>query len=220
MSRINLLAVVTSSLVALPVVAHAEEPYDITSYAWSDSHLASRYGISTILGGGLSGFTDKAMRDVVSSDVGGLWNLRVTLGSHIPLGFDIGYVGTGQSINALSSTDSGTLVGTTVEGAVRWNVLPHYKWNPYVFAGIGWQRYDVTGAKFSMSDSGINDRDNSVVFPMGTGISYRQPDGLVFDLKGTFRASTQAGLVIESEGSKSYAPLHTWEASAALGYEF
>jgi hypothetical protein len=32
------------------------------------------------------------------------------------------------------------------EGALRWNILPHYTWNPYVFVGAGWQRYDITDA--------------------------------------------------------------------------
>jgi hypothetical protein len=220
MLKIKLLSVVTAAVVAVPVVALADESADIYSYAWHDSHLASGYGISTTLGGGLTGFTDQTMRDVVTSNTGGLWDLRVVFGSHTPLALDVGYIGTAQSIDALTGTQNATLVGTSVEGALRWNILPHFAWNPYVFAGVGWQRYDITGAKFTMADSGINDSDNSVVFPLGTGISYRAPNGLVVDLKGTFRANTQADLVIDTTGNDSYAPLHTWEASTAIGYEF
>jgi opacity protein-like surface antigen len=181
--------------------------------------MESELGISTILGGGISGFTDKTMRDSVSSNVGGLWNLRVTLGSHTPLGLDVGYTGTAANIDALIGNQSGTLVGTTAEGALRYNVLPHFAWNPYVFAGIGWQRYDGTCGNFHLSDTGMNESDNSVVYPMGLGMSYRHTSGLVLDLRGTFRANTNAGLVLENAGS-SYAPMHTWEASAAAGYEF
>jgi hypothetical protein len=220
MMKNKLLSAVSVVLVSLPVAALADEPNDIYSYAWKDSRLASGIGVSATLGGGLTGFTDQTMRDVVSDTVGSLWNLRVTIGSHTPIAVDLGYIGTAQSIDALSGTQNATLVGTTAEGALRWNILPHYAWNPYVFAGVGWQRYDIAGAKFSMADSGINDSDNSVVFPMGTGVSYRAQNGLVLDLKGTFRASTQAGLVIDTTGNDSYAPLHTWEASGALGYEF
>lgn len=191
-----------------PVVASADEP------------LQTEYGVSTVLGAGISGFTDQSMRNVVTNDANALWDLRVTLGTHTPIGLDIGYVGTAAGINALTNTQNGTLIGTTAEGALRYNVLSNEKWNPYAFAGIGWQRYDVRGTNFQMSDAGINDYDNSVVFPMGAGLSYRDMSGLVFDLRGTFRANANYGLVLDSPGSSNYAPMHTWEASAAAGYEF
>jgi len=212
--------VVTSTALAVPRSAAADDPQDIYSYAWNESRLQTGIGVSTILGGGVSGFTDKTMRDTVSSNVSGLWDLRVTLGSHTPLAFDIGYVGTAAKIDALIGTQNGTIVGTTVEGALRWNVLPHYAWNPYAFAGIGWQRYDLRGGDFSLSDTGMNKNDNSLVFPMGAGLTYRDPSGFVGDLHGTFRANANPGLVLESPGSSNYVPMHTWEASGAIGYEF
>jgi hypothetical protein len=208
-----------------PVAVDIDPGPDSNSYAWSDDTLQSGIGVSTILGGGVVGFTDKTMRNT-ASDVGGLWNLRVTLGSHIPLGLDVSYLGTAMNLNGLPSGQNGTLIGTTVEGAVRYNVLPHYRVNPYVFAGIGWQRYDVTEANVSLSDSGMNDMDNLVEFPMGAGLSYRRA-GFVGDLRGTFRAATEQDLVLKTTAltpgaptSDDFAPMHTWEASAALGYEF
>jgi len=189
------------------------------SYAWHDSRLRSDYGITTLLGGGLSGFTDKAMRDT-TSNVGGLWDLRVTLGSHIPIALDLGYIGSAQRINSLSSTQYGTLLGTTVEGALRWNVLPHNALNPYLFLGVGWQRYDVTGGSFRLSDQGINDSDNLVAYPMGGGLQWRDPSGLVIDAHGTFRPTSSSNLVVTSMSSGTYAPMHSWEASLAAGYEF
>lgn len=190
-----------------------------------DDYLRSGIGVSAILGGGVVGFTDKTMRNT-TSDVGGLWNLRVTLGSHIPLGLDVSYLGTATEVNGLPGGQNGTLIGTTVEGAVRYNMLPHAPVNPYIFAGIGWQRYDVTQANVTLSDSGMNDMDNLVEFPLGLGLSYRR-SGFVGDLRGTFRAATEQDLVLKSGAlapgaptSDDFAPMHTWEASAALGYEF
>jgi hypothetical protein len=213
-------AVLAGAGFGVPAVAHADDPADIYSYAWHDSRMSSGIGVSTILGGGVTGFTDKTMRDSVTSDVGGLWGLHVLLGSHTPLGVDVSYVGTAANINSLIGTQRGTLIGTTAEAALRYNILPHFAWNPYAFAGVGWQRYDVTGGTFNLSDTGMNASDNSVVFPMGLGMAYRDPTGLVVDLHGTFRANTNQGLVLQSAGSTSYAPMHTWEASAAIGYEF
>jgi hypothetical protein len=194
------------------------------SYAWHDEALQSGIGVSTILGGGVAGFTDTTMRDT-TSDVGGLWNLRVTLGSHIPLGIDLSYLGTATNINGLPGGQSGTLIGTTVEGALRYNMLPHHIVTPYLFAGVGWQRYDVAETNVSLSDSGMNDRDNLLEFPMGAGLGYRM-NGFVGELRGTFRAATEQNLVLRtasvpgSPTSDDFAPMHTWEASAALGYEF
>lgn len=217
-TMISMLVGVAALAVPTAVVADDETP-DIYSYSWHDSRLASDFGVSTLVGGGVSGFTDQTMRDTTSA-ASGLWNLRLTLGSHTPLGFEAGYVGTAANINALIGDQSGTLVGTTVEGALRYNILPHYAINPYAFAGIGWQRYDVTGAAFTTSDSGMADSDNSVVYPMGLGVAYRHTSGIVADLRGTFRANTNSGLVLTDPGSKDFAPLHTWEASGAIGYEF
>lgn len=205
---------------AAPRISRADESLGYDSYAWHEDRLQSSIGVSTILGGGLSGFTDHNMRDVMSSGVSGLWDLRITIGSHIPLALDLGYVGTAGSINSLNGTTFGTLIGTTAEAALRYNILPHFEWNPYVFAGVGYQRYDVTGQTFQQADTGVKQSDNSVVYPMGAGIAYRDTTGLVLDLHGTFRANSGYGLVLENLNSSTYAPMHTWEASFAAGYEF
>jgi hypothetical protein len=198
---------------------------DIYSYAWTDDQLKSGIGVSAILGGGVTGFTDKTMRDTTSS-VGGLWDLRVTIGSHIPLALDVSYLGSAMNINGLPSGRNGTLVGTTAEAALRFNILPHYAWNPYIFGGVGWQRYDVTQTNVTLSDSGMNDKDNLLEFPMGAGIAFRKA-GFVGDLRGTFRAAMDQNLVLKnpssapiSPTSSDFAAMHTWEASAAVGYEF
>ena len=195
------------------------------SYAWSDDLMRSRIGVSAIIGGGVAGFTDRTMREV-TSNVGGLWDFRLTLGSHVPLALELGYTGTATNLKGLPA-QNGTLIGTTAEAALRYNVLPHFAWTPYVFGGVGWQRYDVTSANVTLSDSGMNDHDNLLEFPLGAGLAYRMA-GFVFDLRGTFRAATDQNLVLKASipnntiapTSSDFAPMHTWEASAALGYEF
>jgi hypothetical protein len=198
---------------------YPEEESGPYSYAWSEPGMVSQVGVGLSIGGGISGFTDRAMRDTTSSDVGGLWDFRASIGTHIPIGLDIAYVGTAADINTFAGSPNGTLVGTTVEGALRYNILPHYMVNPYVFAGLGWQRYDVTNVKFSTADSGLLKHDNLAEVPLGAGVSLRDPTGFMFDLRGTFRAATNSNLLIDPR-TGNQADLHTWEASAALGYEF
>jgi len=198
------------------------------SYAWSDNRLRSKIGISAILGGGVTGFTDKMMRDRTSS-MGGLWDLRVTIGSHIPLALEVGYQGSVTNIKELRVRKGGTLiegrtlVGTTAEAALRYNVLPHFQCTPYLFGGVGWQRYDVVKTDVKLSTSGMNDHDNLIEFPMGVGASYRK-NGFVVDVRGTLRVASDQNLVLKtpskSPTSGDFAPMHTWGASAAVGYEF
>lgn len=215
-----LVTTLVCAAIAAPRNARAEDPPDQYGYSWHDSRMRSDYGVSTTLGGGIGSFTGQEMRDAVASPVGGLWDLRVTIGSHTPLGLEVGYLGTATSIDALTGSQSGTLVGTTAEGALRYNVLPHYAFNPYAFAGVGWQRYDMTGGTFTLSDTGMNATDNELAIPMGVGLSYRADNGLIIDARGTFRAAIGPDLVLTTVGGTDYAPMHTWAATAAAGYEF
>jgi hypothetical protein len=197
-------------------VVVAPDPY---SYGWNEPYLATGIGIGINVGGGITGFTDQSMRNITSSSVGGLWDVRATIGSHTPLGIDISYLGEANGLRTLSGASNGNLIGTTVEGALRWNMLPHYAWNPYVFAGIGWQNFQVTNMQVASADTGLATHDNDVEFPMGAGLGYRDPTGFTVDVRGTFRAAPNSTLLFEPSNG-NYASAHSWEASASLGYEF
>jgi hypothetical protein len=195
------------------------------SYEWHEPQLRSGIGISTTLGGGVTQFTNGTMRGT-ASDLGGLWGLHVTLGSHLPLALDVAYVGSATHLSGLPTGRQGTLIGSAAEGTLRWNVLPHFGWTPYVFGGVGWQRYDVTETNVSLSDSGMNDHDNLLNFPMGLGFAWRSRGGLVADVHGTYRYTMYQDLVLKSgvpitdSSHSDFIKMNTWEASAAVGYEF
>src|SRR5690349_4171249 len=114
--------------------AYADDVYD---YSWHAPEMDSGIGISLIAGGGVMGYASRAVRDA-TSPVGGMWQLRGSLGTHIPIGLDFSYVGTASGIDSLVGSQSATLLSTNFEGALRWNILPHAMWNPYVFGGVGW----------------------------------------------------------------------------------
>lgn len=222
MRRTPVCLLVAGASLCVSAVARAqdyliEEDEDIYSYAWSDDRLISRIGIGVSLDGGVGGFTDSDVSDTLLNRGQGVWGLRMTLGTHTPLGLDLAYVGTINSIDSLADSDA-DLVGTAVESALRWNILPHYKWNPYIFGGAGWQHYDITNATFSRADEGIADSDDLAIFPMGAGVSYRDTSGLTVDLRGTFRLAQDSNFIIGPTGDD--VDLHTWEANASLGYEF
>ena len=181
----------------------------------------SGIGIGIAVGGGVNGFTDKTMRDATSS-VGGGWNARVSFGTHLPLAIEAMYNGTATDINSLLGPGSATLLGTAFEGDVRFNLMPHFMFDPYVFVGAGWQHYSIENNNaFSLSDTGIAQSDDLLSIPMGVGLSYRS-SGFVAEARGTFRATTDSNLVLENPGASNaeFAKMHSWDANLNVGYEW
>jgi len=207
---------VTAGLLAASGVARAQPTEDDYAYEWQESHLPSGFGIATVLGGGVSGFTESSVKNV-TSNVEGLWNLRVTLGSHDTFALDFDYVGTAGSID-VPGASSNTLIGTNFNAALRYNLWPALAITPYAFGGAGYQHYHVTGMTLAPS-TGIRDSDTFAVFPLGLGIAYRV-DGFVLDARGTLRLASDSNLIVSNTTTGAFASMHTWEASAGAGYEF
>jgi hypothetical protein len=187
------------------------------SYAWHDPTLQTGIGVNFQIGGGIGGFTDSQVNNISSSEIGGVWQFRATIGSHTPLGVDLGYNGTAYDVQSFDGVTSDTLIGTDLEAALRWNILPHYMFNPYIFGGVGWQHYDLNNNTLTRADSGIGQTDDLAVVPMGAGIGWRDTSGLTADLRGTFRWAANSALIEDVNGHD--ANLHTWEAAASIGYE-
>jgi hypothetical protein len=187
--------------------------------------LQSGVGVGLTVGGGVSGFATRSLRNA-TSPLGGLWDLRAAFGTHTPLALEVGYVGTAMSIQSQLNPQTATLISTTFETDVRVNFAPHYLADPYVFAGLGWQRYTIDDPGFSVMQTGIANRADALEIPVGAGLSYRD-GGFVADVRGTFRAVRDANLVLEQPeltaripSEQRFAPMHNWEASLAVGYEF
>ncbi|HEX8109840.1 MAG TPA: hypothetical protein VF516_19050, partial [Kofleriaceae bacterium] len=156
------------------------------AFNWHNPGLRSGMGVSVLAGGGVVQFTKSTMRST-TSDLGGLWNVHATFGTHLPLALDLAYVGSATHIGGLPTGGTATLIGTAAEGTLRWNVLPNFAWTPYIFGGVGYQRYDVKGGDVSLSDSGMNSSDNLLSVPAGLGFVWRGNNGLVADVHGTYR---------------------------------
>jgi len=193
-------------------------PLDPYSWAWYDPTMPTGIGVNVSLDGGVAGFVDSHMREILSSTIASTWGVRVAMGTHIPLGLELGYMGLASSITSLGGLDNGTLVGSTAEAALRWNLLPHYYFTPYVFGGAGWQHFQVHDMAFATADTGIQRTDDFAEFPIGLGLSWRSAIGITADLRGTFRATTHSDFLRQLDGS--FAELNSWEVSGQLGYEF
>ncbi|MDB4953495.1 MAG: hypothetical protein JWO36_1064 [Myxococcales bacterium] len=195
--------------------SYSNERWD--DYSWSDPSMQTGVGVGVMVGGGVTGFTNREARNV-TSDIGGLWDARVSLGTHVPIGIEASYVGTAQEIRGVFGGPEATMIGTTAEGDLRWNILPHMMFTPYLFAGVGWQRFSIDDRRFVFSSTSLNRRDDLLEVPLGGGLSYRFA-GFVAEARGTFRATTNEDLIINPI-TGSAAKMHNWEGSLQVGAEF
>jgi hypothetical protein len=205
---------------ALPRAASAQE---IDEPVHINLPPPSGIGMQLMLGGGVTQFTDRTLRDT-TSPVGGLWDLRGSIGTRVPLGLEVAYIGSAAQIRSLFGPSTATMIGTTLETDLRLNLMPHYVIDPYAFAGFGWTRYSIDEETFTLAATGIANHDDLMEVPLGAGISYRWA-GIVADMRGTFRATQGSNLVLAESSTRttmtgSFAPMHSWDATLALGYEF
>jgi hypothetical protein len=191
---------------------------------WSDPSMTSGIGVGVDVGGGVTGFVGSRLRNTTST-LGGVWSIRAAFGTRIPLALEVGYTGSATAISGQIGPQTATLMGRTLESAIRYTVLPRATWSPYVFAGLGWQHYTIDDRSFELSDTGIRTADDLLVMPFGLGLDYRV-GAIVTDLRGTLRAASGANLVLDNPelalatGQGTYAPMHSWETSLNVGYEF
>jgi hypothetical protein len=170
-------------------------------------------GVELAVGGGVAGYTDDDVRDTTGG-AAGAWTVRLALRTHRYLGVELGYAGSATSIDSQLDGRSTALVSTGIEGAGRFTFAPAARVAPYAFLGVGYQRFDMPYQSLALSDSGLQDSDAGIVFPVGAGVAYRVGRAIV-DLRGTFRPSTSSELLMTTDDS---APMHSWAAAASLGY--
>jgi hypothetical protein len=178
-------------LACAPRTAHAGEP-------------PSRVGVTAVIGAGVTGFTDSVMRDVAGASL--TWDARVAVGSQLPIALEVGYLG---SDVALPGMQDCTLEVETIDAAARYNIAPRARLAPYVLLGVGWQRFVLVGAPAA---SGMRTSNSSLVVPVALGVQLRVVDGLLIDVRGTYRASQAGGMVAD-------ASMNAWDATVSLGAE-
>lgn len=175
--------------------------------------LMMPYGMSLSVGGGFIGFTDDDAQNF--TDTGGSWEARFALGTRTMWGAEFAYTGAAQDVDALGLDNDAYLISTGFEALGRFNFLTE-QWQPYVLAGVGYRRYDLTNADFNTS--AVNDSDNLFEIPFGGGVSWRYR-GLIVDARLMYRLAFDDDLINNTpDGEES--DLHTFETSLRVGWEF
>lgn len=173
----------------------------------SKPNLVTVYGMSAMVGGGISQFMDATANSDVP--IGGAWTGRLTFGTRSYVGAEIAYLGTAQAISALGVGDRAFLLSHGVEAALRLNAATG-AFQPYLTAGIGWRNYSVQNTLYNTSD--VANVDNTMEIPVGVGLAYRYA-GFVADLRVDVRPSFYQQLI----GTTN---LSNWSAGAKVGWEF
>jgi len=177
----------------------------------SDSLSMSRLGIGLVVGGGVDGFTNSALRD--STNDGGSWDVRAIFGTRSPLALEAAYIGSAQAVNALGLDSNALLVGNGAQGDVRLNLGIDIPVQPFVYGGVAWRRYEITNTNTNTSD--LVDRDDVLEIPAGVGIAVKRY-GFMAEARGEVRAAMGEDLLPARSTSGNEA-MHRWGVNASIG---
>ena len=90
---------------------------------------------------------------------------------------------------------------------------------PYTFAGLGWQHFNLASAIGGTATADINNNDDIMTVPMGVGVAFGF-SGLTLDVRGTYRQAYFSNTFGRPSTSFDSESLNSWGAGAALGFEF
>jgi hypothetical protein len=177
----------------------------------------SEIGVGLTLGGGAVGFWQDGTKSFV--DIGGTWDVRATLGTRLPLAFELAYVGTAQGMNALGLDTNAILLGSTAEGDIRFNIL-RGRVQPYIFGGVGYSYYRITNTAIATSD--LQRTDNVLEVPFGAGLAWRLGQAFLLDIRGTGRLTYFDDLFKNAAAATNAgnSGMSNWMGTAHLGWEF
>jgi len=189
-------------------------PVEIEPDPWSLEAL----GFAMTLGGGVSGFTDSTIRD--STGDGGNWDVRAMIGTRQFVGVEGSYIGSAQSIDAIGLDTDATLVGNGLQANLRLNATKDTDIQPFLYGGVAWRRYDLTGEDFNVSD--VASSDDVLELPIGVGVAFKYR-GLLLDARGEYRAAFYEDMIptfAELDDPNDAAAMHRYSINANIGYEF
>jgi hypothetical protein len=184
------------------------------AFAQGDSY-ADREQIELSVGGGVQGFTDSDLDDSVNT--GGSWDVRARFGTRSALSLEAAYIGSAQDVDIIGVESDAVLVGNGAEAALRFNLITDMPWQPYVFGGAAWRRYDLT--ETDRNTSIIEGTDDVFEVPMGGGVEWYF-DRLTLDARAQFRPAFDDDLTRRMRPDGEDDDAHRWGVSANLGYEF
>lgn len=205
----TLARVLSASLAMVSVV--------VSTSASADEHReGSHLGVAVTAGVGVGGFANRTMRD--TTEPGGEYAGRITVGTRLPVALEASYIGTAQYLDTFGLNNDAVLFSNGAQGAVRINVLPQRALTPFVFGGIAWRHYTLANVR-QTNTSNVAANDNVAEIPLGAGLALRA-GGLVIDLRGDYRVTFREDLVDAAPSDHAtHAPMNRWGMTLSVGVE-
>jgi len=201
-----------SEPVAQPVPPPENVNVNITE---NKPHPTLPMGLAISAGGGIEDFSGDGMRGL--TDIGGTWEARLTFGTRSILGLEAAYVGTANGITSLGLDSSAILMSNGAEAVARLNIGT-FRFQPFVFGGVGWGHYQVTNTSVNTSD--LADNKDVLLIPFGGGISTYLGDHFMADARFTYRSAFYDDIFRTADVNSGGAGLANWAATLRLGYQF
>jgi hypothetical protein len=172
--------------------------------------------ISLTAGAGVTDFVSSDMRS--ATEIGGGWDARLTIGTRSLVAFEAGYSGTYNKLQGLTDGPGSVapyMVNNGVDSAFRLNLLP-YRFQPYVFTGIGYNRANLHNLDHSPAmATRFNRSDDQFLVPAGAGFALHLFKHANFDSRFTYRA-----IMKEDLDRLNDARMDQWQVSGRFGYTF
>jgi hypothetical protein len=194
-----------------PPVTPGEEGVHARGY---EPRPLSGLGVALTAGGGVGGFFNTGARDAASD--GFTWDVRLTLGTRIPVGLDLAYLGSVQGMNIPGLDSDAILVGNGAEAALRVQ-LPYGMVRPYLTGGVGWTHYSVQDTGLV---AGLRPSDTIGTIPIGVGVAVGRVNGFTFDVRAVGRIAFDDDLLDNLTPNGGSDSLNSWGITARLGGEF
>jgi len=188
----------------------------LASPAWASE---KDYDLQLAAGGGVSGFIEGAADQ---TKVGGSWDVPLRLRTALPIGAEIGYVGTANGVSDQMSVNApnGIILSNGFEANAVLSLLPRRSVvDPYVFVGGGYTRFNLVH-ETSYNPSVLRKHDDAFVLPSGAGVSVTLPANLLADARFTYRAIFDDGMIHLSGPGQDALNMSQWGLSARLAYQF
>lgn len=187
----------------MPAPPPAEEP---TTPPWYDTA-----GWAVSAGGGADAFVSGGAENV--TNIGGGWNVRLTMGTKWWVGAEAAYIGSAQGVkDVLGLQNQATLIGNGLQANARFNMTRNYFVQPFVYSGLAWRHYNLTGSDFATAD--VADSANVVELPLGFGVAGYWRN-LILDARVDYRWAWGDRIVAVGDEDQA-----RWNAMGNIGIAF
>lgn len=182
--------------------------------------VATPMGMSLSFGAGVVGFRDGGFRDL--ADTGAAWEVRLAIGTRLPLALELAYIGSAQDLHVLGLDEDALLVSHGAEAGLRVNFANLSRYaplgiQPYIAGGVAIRRYSIVNESFNTSS--VAGDDTVYEFPIGVGLGLRAMRAMV-DLRGSYRFSFYEDLITRDlEEAEAASAMDNWNLILTGGVE-